>query len=199
MMSELPTLTTPRLLLRPWREDDLPPFAALNADPVVMQYFRAPLTRDESDARAQRIRDHFSRHGFGMWAVEVPGEAPFIGHVGLAWVPFEDYFTPCVEIGWRLARGYWSRGFATEGAAAALDFGFDRLGQTEIVAFTVPANMRSRRVMERLGMTRTSGEEFDHPNIPLGHEMRRHVLYRIGRARWHARRDEIFDQLRRPR
>jgi len=190
-MPDLATLTTPRLLMRPWREDDLPAFAALNADPEVMRYFRAPLSRAESDARVQRIRGHFDQHGFGMWAVEVPGEAPFIGHVGLAWVPFEEYFTPCVEIGWRLARAYWGRGFATEGAAAALDFAFDRLGLAEVVAFTVPANLRSRRVMERLGMTHTAGEQFDHPSIPQGHEIRRHVLYRIGRARWQSRRDEI--------
>jgi RimJ/RimL family protein N-acetyltransferase len=194
-MRDLATLTTPRLLLRPWREDDLPAFAALNADPEVMRYFRAPLTRTESDERVQRIRDHFVRHGFGMWAVEIPGEVPFIGQVGLAWVPFEEYFTPCVEIGWRLARAHWRKGFATEGAAAALDFAFDRLGQTEVVAFTVPANLRSRRVMERLGMTHAGGEEFDHPGIPPGHEMRRHVLYRIGRARWQGRRNEISTKL----
>jgi RimJ/RimL family protein N-acetyltransferase len=187
-MPDLAILTTPRLLLRPWRDEDLAAFAALNADPEVMRYFRAPLTRVESDARVQRIRDHFDRHGFGMWAVEVPGKAAFIGQVGLAWVPFTEYFTPCVEIGWRLARGYWGQGFATEGAAASLDLAFNRLGLAEVVAFTVPANLRSRRVMERLGMTHARGEEFDHPSIPEGHAMRRHVLYRIGRAGWHGRR-----------
>ena len=128
-----------------------------------------------------RIRAHFARHGFGFWAVEVPGVAEFIGLVGLAVPRFEAHFTPCVEIGWRLARAHWGRGYATEAARAALDFGFRDLNLDEIVAFTVPTNRRSRAVMERIGMTRSAADDFDHPAIPEGHPLRRHVLYRARR------------------
>jgi RimJ/RimL family protein N-acetyltransferase len=145
-------IRTERLLLRQWRDDDLAPYAALNADPRVMEHFPALLTREQSDASAARIRAHLAAHGFGLWAVEPVGVAPFIGFTGLARPAFEAPFTPCVEIGWRLAAAYWGRGYATEAAAAALRDGFERLGLAEIVAFTVPANRRSRRVMERLGM-----------------------------------------------
>jgi RimJ/RimL family protein N-acetyltransferase len=179
-------LTTPRgLLLRPWRDEDLPAFAALNADPRVMEFMPKALSRDESDARADRIRRHWAERGFGLWAVEVPGVAPFIGFVGLSVPPFEAAFTPCVEIGWRLAFAHWGRGYATEAANAALEDGFGRLGLTEIVSFTVPANVRSRRVMERLGMTRSPADDFDHPLLPEGHPLRRHVLYRIRQAEAH--------------
>ena len=177
-------LRTSRLILRDWREDDLPAFAALNADPEVMTHFPSVLDRAASDAQAARKRAHLVAHGWGSWAVEVPGEAEFIGYVGLQPVTFAASFTPAVEIGWRLARTYWGRGFATEAARAALEFGFERLGLPEIVSFTVPANARSRAVMERLGMTRDPAEDFDHPRLPEGHALRRHVLYRMARARW---------------
>ena len=160
-----PILTTARLRLRPWRQDDLAPFAALNADPQVMQFFPKALTRAESDATAGRIRDHFARHGFGFWAVEAPGVASLVGFVGLAVPSFEAHFTPCVEIGWRLAREHWGRGYATEAAAAALAFGFRDLKLDEIVAFTVPANLPSRRVMDRLGMTRVGLRRL-RPSLP---------------------------------
>ncbi len=167
-----------RVLLRGWRMQDLEPFAALNADPRVMEHFPAPLTRAESDAMVhERIAAQFAERGYGLWAVEVPGVSPFIGFVGLQAPNFDAHFTPCVEIGWRLAVPYWGRGYATEAARAALVFGFEEAGLGEIVSFTVPANRRSIATMERLGM-RYSGE-FEHPNLPSGHVLRTHVLYRL--------------------
>lgn len=174
-----PSLRTARLLLRPWRDDDLPAFAALNADPVVMEHFPAVLSRPVSDALALRLRDDLERRGFGFWAVELPGEAPFLGFVGLSEPSFEAHFTPCVEIGWRLARAHWGRGFATEAARAALDHAFGPLALDEVVSFTPAPNARSRAVMERLGMRRDPAEDFDHPNIAEGHPLRRCVLYRL--------------------
>jgi RimJ/RimL family protein N-acetyltransferase len=175
-------IRTQRLYLRLWRDEDLPAFAALNADPRVMEFFPKVLDRAESDARVTGIRDHVSRHGFGQWAVEVPGVADFIGFVGLSMPLFQAHFTPCVEVGWRLAREHWGHGYATEAARAALDYGFGPLGLREIVSFTVPANRRSRAVMERIGMTRSPADDFDHPALPEGHPLRRHVLYRVIRA-----------------
>ena len=175
------TLRTPRLILRPWRDDDLAPHAAMNADPRVMEFFPSTLTREESDARVQRLRDHFDRHGFGMWAVEAPGVAPFIGSVGIIHLSFEAHFTPAVEVGWRLAPEHWGKGYATEAAAAALAFGFETVGLDEIVAFTVPANWPSRRVMERVGMTYSPADDFDHPKVPPDHPLARCVLYRLRR------------------
>ncbi|HEY7851574.1 MAG TPA: GNAT family N-acetyltransferase [Caulobacteraceae bacterium] len=177
-------LRTSRLILRDWRDDDFPAFAAMGADPAVMAHFPALLDRAASDALAARIRAHHAAHGWGSWAVEVPGEADFIGYVGLQTVSFDAPFAPAVEIGWRLARAHWGRGLATEAARAALAFGFERLALPEIVAFTVPANARSRAVMERLGMTRDPADDFDHPRLAEGHPLRRHVLYRMARARW---------------
>jgi RimJ/RimL family protein N-acetyltransferase len=174
-------IRTARLVLRPWTAADSEPFAAMNADPVVMEHFPSVQTREESDAAVARIRKHFEDHGFGLWAVEVPEEAPFIGFVGLAVPTFEAHFTPCVEVGWRIARAHWGKGYATEGATAALKTGFDNLGLAEIVSMTIPANVRSRRVMEKLGMTRDPVDDFDHPRIPVGSPIRRHVLYRLRR------------------
>ncbi|MBI1846597.1 MAG: GNAT family N-acetyltransferase [Candidatus Rokubacteria bacterium] len=179
-----PTLTTARLRLRDWTERDLAPFAALNADARVMEFFPRPLDRAESDALAARIRDHFARRGFGLWAVEAPGAADFIGFVGLSVPTFQAPFTPCVEVGWRLAAAHWGRGYATEAAAAVVAHGFRQLGLDEIVSFTVPANVRSRRVMDRLGMTRRPVDDFDNPMLPPGHPQRPHVLYRLPRTAW---------------
>jgi RimJ/RimL family protein N-acetyltransferase len=173
-----PDLCTERLLLRRWRADDLEPFAALNADAAVMRYFTATLSRAESDAVAARIARHFDERGFGLWAVEVVGAVPFAGFIGLQVPSFAAHFTPCVEIGWRLAAGCWGRGYATEGARAALAFGFDGLGLAEVVSFAVEANHPSRRVMERIGMTHNPADDFDHPLLPAGDPRRRHVLYR---------------------
>src|SRR5262249_27810186 len=150
--------------------------------PRVMEFFPAPLSREESDAQVDRIEAHFDRHGFAQWAVEIPGVAPFAGFIGLSIPRFEAHFTPCVEIGWRLAAPHWGRGFATEGARAALAFGFKTLGLAEIVSFTAVVNLRSRRVMEKLGMTHQPGDDFDHPVLPEGHWLRRHALYRIART-----------------
>ncbi|MGA9367336.1 MAG: GNAT family N-acetyltransferase [Steroidobacteraceae bacterium] len=174
-------LTTPRLRLRPWRPEDLPHFAALNADPRVMEHFPRVLTPEESNRQAVTIVEYVARHGFGFWAVEVTGVADFVGFVGLSTPTFEAHFTPCVEIGWRLAFEHWGRGYATVAARAALDCGFQRFGLEEIVAFTVAANWRSVRVMEQLGMTRSPAEDFDHPRLPPGHPLRRHILYRVQR------------------
>jgi RimJ/RimL family protein N-acetyltransferase len=153
----------------------------MNADPRVMEYFPKSLDRAESDGLAARIRENFARRGFGLWAVEVPGVAEFIGFVGLSVPGFSAHFTPCVEIGWRLAHEHWRHGYATEAARAALDFGFGHSAIEEIVSFTAVANQRSRRVMEKIGMTHNPADDFDHPRLPEGHPLRRHVLYRIGR------------------
>jgi RimJ/RimL family protein N-acetyltransferase len=177
-----PVLRTERLLLRRWRDDDRAPFAALNADPVVMEHLPAVLARDESDAFVDRLEAEFDDVGFGLWAVEVVGAAPFIGYVGLHRAPDSVPFAPAVEVGWRLAREHWSHGYATEGARAAIDFGFREARLDEIVSFTVPANERSWHVMERLGMTRDPADDFDHPTLRAGHRLRRHVLYRIRQA-----------------
>lgn len=181
-------LCTERLRLRRWRDGDLEPFAVLNADPRVMQHFPAVLSRQESDARAAGIWEHFGKHGFGLWAVEVVGVTPFAGFVGLCVPQFEAHFTPCVEVGWRLAEEFWGRGYATEAARAALAYGFDVLGLVEVVSLTVPANLRSRRVMERLGMTSDPRDDFDHPSLPAGHRLVRHVLYRITRPDFELKR-----------
>ncbi len=171
--------TTERLLLRPWREADRAPFAALNADPLVMEFFPSCLDRAESDALADQIKAAFASRGFGLWAVELPGSAPFIGFIGLSVPRFEAHFTPCVEIGWRLARAYWGKGYASEGARRVLAYGFEQLQLTEIVSFTACENLRSRAVMERLGMRRDPSGDFEHPALPQKHRLRRHVLYRI--------------------
>jgi RimJ/RimL family protein N-acetyltransferase len=178
------TLRTPRLLLRAWRESDRAPFARMNVDPRVMEHLPGPLSRAESDALVDRIGAHFAERGFGLWAVEAPGVADFVGFVGLSVPGFAAAFTPCVEVGWRLAAEQWGRGYATEAARAALAHGFGALGLAEIVSFTVPANARSLRVMEALGMRRDPAEDFDHPGLPAGHPLRRHVLYRLRLARW---------------
>ncbi len=176
-------LLTERLRLRRWNAADLAPFAAMNADPRVTEHLGAAASREESDALAAAIEGHFRRHGFGLWAVEIPGVAPFAGFVGLSLPPFEAHFTPSVEVGWWLAAQQWGRGYATEGARAVLTFGFQTLGLDEIVSFTIPANVRSQRVMQKIGMVHDSADDFDHPSLPEGHPHRRHVLYRIARPK----------------
>ena len=171
-------ITTSRLVLREWRNSDCEAFAALNADPRVREFFPSVLDRAESDASVARIRAHFAEYGFGFWAIEAPGVAEFVGMCGMAHARFEAPFTPCVEIGWRLAHEYWGHGYAPEAARAALDYGFTTLGLHEIVAFAVVENTKSRRVMEKIGMTYDPVDDFDHPALPPGHPLRRHVLYR---------------------
>lgn len=172
-------IRTERLLLRQWRESDREPFAAMNADPRVMEHFAAPLSGSDSDAFADRIAAHFVERGFGLWAIEIPGVAPFAGFCGLSVPTFTAPFAPCVEIGWRLAAERWDRGYATEAARAVLAYGFGTLAPAEIVSFTTTANVRSRRVMERIGMQHDSADDFDYPGYPPDHPRRRHVLYRI--------------------
>ncbi len=174
-------LRTERLVLRSWRDADAEPLVAMNADPAVMSEFMpGVLSEAESRASLERMRDRFrSPGGVVVWAIEAPGIASFVGFVGLAVPRHELPFSPCVEILWRLAREHWGKGYATEGARAALADGFARAGLDEIVSFTVPANVRSRAVMERLGMRYAEGEDFDHPALPEGHRLRRHVLYRL--------------------
>jgi len=174
------SIETPRLILRRWRQADRVPFHHLNADPRVMEFFSGCLTRQESDGMVDRIEAHFDRHGFGLYAAELRQTGEFIGFVGLLRTPWEAHFTPCVEIGWRLDAGHWGRGLATEGAEECLRFGFEVLGLREIVALTVPSNLRSRRVMEKLGMTHDPADDFEHPQVPVGHPLQRHVLYRVG-------------------
>jgi RimJ/RimL family protein N-acetyltransferase len=146
-----------------------------------MEHFAAALSREESDLLASRIEAHFEQHGFGLWAVEIPNVTTFAGFIGLSVPSFEAPFTPCVEIGWRLAPEYWGLGYATEGARTVLDFAFRELGLDEVVSFTVPANLRSRRVMEKIGMVHNPADDFDHPVRADGQWPRRHVLYRIAR------------------
>jgi RimJ/RimL family protein N-acetyltransferase len=172
-------LITDRLILRRWRPSDRKPFAAMNRDPQVMQHFPDLLTPIESNRLIDRAEAHFERHGFGPWAAELRSGAEFIGFIGLSIPNFEAPFMPSVEIGWRLAAAHWGRGLATEGAKAVACQGFAFLKLPAVVSFTIPDNLRSRRVMEKLGMTHDPGDDFDHPKLPQGHPLRRHVLYRL--------------------
>jgi RimJ/RimL family protein N-acetyltransferase len=176
------TLKTGRLVLRSWCDADLPPFADLNADPRVMAHFPGTLCCDVSNALARAIQGDLVDNGFGLWAVEVPGIAPFIGFVGICEPDFEPPFGPALEIGWRLAFAHWGKGYATEAARTVVAYAFGPLGLEELVSFSVPANRRSRAVMERLGMTHSPTDDFDHPKLPEEHPLRRHVLYRLRRA-----------------
>jgi RimJ/RimL family protein N-acetyltransferase len=167
-------------VLRQWLPEDLEPFAKYSADAEAMRYFPSTHTREQSDGLAREFARAVEERGWGFWAVEVRDGPAFIGFVGLTEPGFDAPFTPAVEVGWRLGREYWGRGYATEAARAAVDFGFRELDLEEIVAITVPANVRSRRVMDRLGMTHDPTGDFDHPRLPEG-PLRRHVLYRLGR------------------
>lgn len=180
-------IRTRRLILRRWQKTDLEPFAELNADPEVMARMPSALDHDQSAEMIESMEHHFEVHGFGLWAVELPAEATCIGFVGLARPTFQAHFTPCVEVGWRLARTAWGRGYASEGAAAALAFGFGQAGLDEIVSFTTPANLRSQGVMRKIGMRRTPADDFLHPRLGLGHPLREHVLYRLARPDWERR------------
>ena len=179
-------IVTSRLKLREWTDADAEPFAALNADPRVMEFFPSALTRAESDAQMAAIRGFITDHGYGLYAAEEKATGRFIGFIGL-WPPsFEAHFTPAVEIGWRLARGSWGQGYATEGARAVVDHAFGPLGLDGLVSFTAEWNRPSRRVMEKIGMTHDPAEDFVHPKLPEGHKLSRHVLYRLSRKDWLA-------------
>lgn len=174
-------LLTERLRLRRWEASDRGPFAALNADPVVMEFFPNTLSRTESDSFIDRIEDHFDKHAYGLWAVELSETGQFVGHVGLWNAPPTVPFAPAIEVGWRLAQPFWGTGIAPEAANAAITDGFDRLGLQEIVSFTSTINSKSRRVMEKLGMTHDERDDFDHPAVAEGSPLRPHVLYRLQR------------------
>ena len=181
MSPERTTLRTERLLLRPIRDSDLDPFAAMHADPLVVAHLHPPLGRAESEMVLDRIRANTARDGVGPFAVELPGAVPFIGLVGLARPRFDVPLIPCVEIAWRLASAHWSRGYAPEAARACLDFGFRHLELPEILAWTSRDNRASQRVMEKLGMVRDPDADFDHPKLPLGDRLRRHLVWRLTR------------------
>lgn len=176
-------IQTERLVLRGWCDDDLAAFAAMNADKRVAQFLPATLDRSQSDAFAARIRADLRIRGFGLWAVQRTDRdaAAFIGYIGLSVPRFSAAFTPCVEIGWRLAPEHWGVGLATEGARAVVDHAFRNVGLQEIVSFTVPSNRPSRRIMEKIGMRHDPDEDFDHPKLAAGHPLRRHVLYRLNK------------------
>jgi RimJ/RimL family protein N-acetyltransferase len=180
-------LSTARLELRHWEDGDLAAFAALNADPEVMQFMARSLSRAESDAFAAAAAAALLGRGWGLWAVDLRAGREFLGCVGLSVPTFAAHFTPCLEVLWRLKRTAWGRGYASEAAGAALAFAFGELAAPEVVAFTVPANLRSRRVMERLGMQHDVAGDFAHPRLAPGHALRPHVLYRLSAAAWRQR------------
>ncbi len=171
-------IETERLILRTWKDSDLEPFARLNADPQAMELMLQPLSREESDAWVGRMRAHMARHGFSHYAVERKEDGRFVGEIGLSIPTYETPFSPFVEIGWRLLPEFWNQGLATEGARAVLRHADEKLHLPEVVAFTVPVNLRSRRVMEKIGMKYDPAGDFDHPRIPARHPLLRHVLYR---------------------
>jgi len=174
---EIAVLRGSRVVLRGWEARDAKPFADLNADPVAMEFFPAPLSRTESDAMVERAQAALESRGWGFWCLEIDGACA--GFVGLSQPTFEAHFMPCVEVGWRLSTRHWGMGYATEAARLVVDFGFRRLRLPEIVSFTTVANWRSRRVMERLGMRHDPIDDFEHPRIAPGHALRMHVLYRL--------------------
>jgi RimJ/RimL family protein N-acetyltransferase len=181
-----PRLETDRLILREFLDRDREPFAEMNADPRVMEHFPAVLSREESDGLVDRIGERWVEDGIGLWVLERQADEAFLGFTGITSPRFEADFTPAFEVGWRLAVEAWGHGFATEAAREALRFGFEDRGLAEILSWTVPANVRSRAVMERLGMTHDPADDFEHPLIAVGSPLRRHVLYRLSRGDWLA-------------
>ena len=174
-----PQLQSNRLILRQWGDDDLPYFASLNADPRVMEFFLSTLSKQESDDLAKRIQKELKSKPYGLWAVEIPTVASFAGFVGLHEATFKAHFTPAIEIGWRLAYEHWGKGYAQEAANTVIDYAFNALNLSEIVSFTYAGNHRSIKLMERLGMKRNPDDDFDNPNLPGGHWLKPHVLYRL--------------------
>ena len=170
-------LAGPRVTLRHWVGRDLEAFAKMNADAEVMKFFPQPLTADESLASFRRLQRGIEERGWGLWAVAIGGE--FAGLTGLAEPSFEAHFTPCIEIGWRFQRRFWGQGYALEAAQVALRFAFANLNLPEVLSFTARVNERSQRLMQRLGMTRSPKDDFQHPKVPVGHALRDHILYRI--------------------
>ena len=180
-MAHIPEMRTQRLVLRGWLPSDREPFAALNADPVVMEHFPAPLTRVQSDAMIDSIVASWGERGYGLWAVDVVATGEFIGFVGLNFPGFETPFEPAVEVGWRLAHRAWGQGYAPEGALAALDFAWNELDLAEVQSWTATTNLNSQRVMSKIGMRHDPNDDYNHPRLPIGHPLRPHVRYRIRR------------------
>lgn len=174
-----PIIKTERLILRPWRESDFLPYSQINSDKKVMEFIPGTISREESDDMVRSYQEEWKQRNHGRWAVEAPGIADFIGYVGLHYTDFKANFTPCIEIGWRLGSEFWGKGFATEAAVAALDYGFNTLKLKDFYAFTFEGNENSRKLMERLGMTREPSLDFDHPALPPGHPIGRYVVYKI--------------------
>jgi len=184
-MIKMPQIRTKRLILRPWQESDLPLFAIMNSDPKIMEYIPSGLqSAEESNQYAQSIIEHFKKRGWGKWAVSEINGADFIGYIGLCYVDYEAPFTPAVEIGWRLAFDFWNKGYATEGALAALKYAFETINLQEVVAVTPQQNFRSIAVMKKIGMVHNEFDDFDHPKLPQDHELHRMVLYRLNRSKW---------------
>ena len=177
-------LRTPRVLLRQWKDSDLDAWAVMNADPEVRRYFHSVLSPEEALGEAARIRANIAQRGWGMWALEVPGVHPFAGFVGLSLPGYAAPWMPAVEVGWRLAPAAWHKGYATEGAMAALHFAFTQLELPEVVAMSVPTNLPSHGVMERMGMVRDPAADFDHPLVPAGSAFKRLILHRITPQQW---------------
>ena len=180
-------LQSERLILRAWQDRDRAPYFELASDPVVMQHLTLLATREASDAWIDRHRGQLAEHGFAYWAVELRATSRLVGAVGLSRVNYDAHFTPAIGVGWRLAQPYWGHGYASEAAHTALEHGFEELGLEEIVAVTIPANIRSQQVMRRLGMTYSPADDFDHPRLPEGHPRRRCMLCRMTRRDWLAR------------
>jgi ribosomal-protein-alanine N-acetyltransferase len=180
-------LETSRTILRAWRDGDVEEWVALGADARVMEFMPSLIERADAERSAQRLREGLERDGYGWWVLEVKDVASFAGVVALQNVPSDLPFTPAFEVGWRLRYDQWGRGYATEAARAALDFAFDELGHSEVVALTAAINLRSQAVMERLGMTRDPRDDFEHTRLEPGHRLRPHVLYRIRNATGDAR------------
>nr|WP_295782349.1 GNAT family N-acetyltransferase [Rhodoferax sp.] len=181
-------LRTPRVLLRQWKDSDFNAWAVMNADPEVRRFFPSVLNRSDAQAEGERIRSAIAQRGWGMWALEVPGVHLFAGFVGLNLPRYEAPWMPAVEIGWRLAPAAWHQGYATEGATAALDFAFTHLELPQVVAMSVPTNGPSHRVMDRIGMVRDAAADFDHPRVPDGSPLKRHILHKISPAQWRTHR-----------
>lgn len=184
MLPQDSIIQTDRLILRQWKETDLEPFAQLNADPRVMEHFPSIKTFEESSQEYEAILEHFKKHGYGWWAVSEKNKTHFIGFIGLRYIDFPASFTPAIEIAWRLAYDYWGRGYATEGALGSLKYGFEVLQVPEIISFTSIPNTRSQAIMKRIGMQHDPQHDFDHPKLPKGHKLSRHVFYRIGINAW---------------
>jgi RimJ/RimL family protein N-acetyltransferase len=177
-------LRTARLLLRRWKVSDLEPFALMNADAKVMECYPNVLTFEQSQSMIERIESRFDNEGFGLWAVEVIATGDFIGYVGLGPAKFDSHFTPCVEIGWRLASSHWGKGYAPEAAEEVIGDAFGRLELEELVSFTSKLNLKSIRVMKKIGMINEPQDDFLHPSLEDGHHLKPHVLYRLSKKSW---------------